>query len=41
MGFETTAVPMSTGTPFANVLVVARPRIAPAARRDPDNPGGD
>lgn len=28
-GFDTEAVPMSRGTPFANVLIIAKPRTAP------------
>jgi SAM-dependent methyltransferase len=28
-GFDTEVVPMSRGTPFANVLIIARPRAAP------------
>ena len=29
IGFDSETIPMSTGTPFANVLIIARPRCAP------------
>jgi hypothetical protein len=32
-GFRCTAMPMSAGTPFANIMLIARPRRTPRQSR--------